>query len=48
MTTPAPLSLTRLAKFVRTVAQVPKKELDAKLAEYERRKRARVRRKKTA
>lgn len=46
---PAKPTLTRFAKFVRAVAQVPKRELDAKLAAYERRKRpARERRKRSA
>ena len=46
---PAKPTLARLAKFVRAVAQVPKHELDAKLSEYERRRRpARERRKRTA
>jgi len=49
MSDPAPSSLTRLAKFVRAVAQVPKRELDAKLAAYERRRRpVRERRKRSA
>jgi len=39
MTDPAPSSLARFAKFVRAVAQVPKKELDAQQAKYERRRR---------
>jgi hypothetical protein len=51
MSDPAPPkpNLARFAKFVRAVAQVPKRELDAKLAAYERRRRpARERRRRTA
>jgi hypothetical protein len=51
MSDPAPPkpALARFARFVRAIAQVPKRELDAKLAEYEKRRRpARERRKRTA
>jgi hypothetical protein len=51
MSDPAPPkpSLAKFARFVRAVAQVPKRELDAKLAAYERSRRsARAQRKRTA
>jgi hypothetical protein len=42
-------SLAAFKTFVRAVSQIPKRELDAKLAQYERRRRpARERRKRTA
>lgn len=49
MSDPTPSGLARFAKFVRAVASVPKRELDAKLAAYEKRRRpARERRKRPA
>jgi hypothetical protein len=51
MSDPAPPkpSLAAFKKFVRAMSQIPKRELDAKLAEWERRRRpARARRKRSA
>jgi hypothetical protein len=46
---PKPSSLAALKKFVRAVANVPRRELDEKLAEWERSRRpARARRKRSA
>jgi hypothetical protein len=51
MSDPAPPkpSLAKFKQFVQAISQVPKRELDAKLAQYERSRRpARARRKRSA